>query len=271
MPDPPVPPPDLTAYWNNRYSTIDATRSGHIDLPAEYNAWLYRRKQDQVRRAVARVGASLKGGRLLEIAAGSGAWMAFWEAQGVSGYLGIDLSERAVDGLRTRFPHHEFLQRDLNDLRIGEAVGFGYEFVSAIDVLYHVVDDARFRAVLADLATVLKPGGYLLIHDQFLRGPAQEYGGYIRWRPETEFVSALEAAGFEVLYRRPTFFFMVQAADFTGWPARAMRVLWDQLQRPAISRAPKFAGATGYLVDTVICSVLTEGPAFNVMVCRKRR
>lgn len=176
MPDPSVPPPDLTAYWNNRYSTIDATRSGHIDLPAEYNAWLYRRKHYQVRRAVVRVGASLKGRRLLEIAAGSGAWKAFWEAQGISGYLGIHLGERAVDGLQTRFPHHDFLQRDLKDLRIGEAVGFGSEFVSAIDVLYHVVDDARFRAVLADPPTVLKPGGFLLIHNQFLRGPAQNYG-----------------------------------------------------------------------------------------------
>lgn len=270
MPEPSPPPLDLTAYWNNRYSTIDATRSGHIDLPAEYNAWLYRRKQDQIRRAVAKVGASLKGGRLLEIAAGSGAWMAFWGAQGVTGYLGVDLSQRAVEGLRTRFPHHKFLQRDLNDLHIGDAVGTGYDFVSAIDVLYHVVDDARFRAVLADLSTVLKPGGFLLIHDQFLRGPAQNYGGYIRWRPRTEFVAALNAAGFDVLYRRPTFFFMVQAADFTGWSARAMHLLWDQVQRPVIDRAPKIAGATGYLVDTAVCSMLKEGPAFNVMVCRKR-
>lgn len=271
MPDPSPPPLDLTAYWNDRYSTIDSTRSGHIDLPASYNAWLYRRKQDQVRRAIAKVGASLKGRRLLEIAAGSGAWMAFWEAQGVSGYLGVDLSERAVKGLRTSFPHHEFLQRDLTDLHIGEAVGTGYDFVSAIDVLYHLVDDHQFAQVLVDLSSVLKPGGLLLIHDQFLRGPAQDYGGYIRWRSRAEFVAALDAAGFEVLYRHPTFFFMVQATDFTGRPARVMHLLWNQFQRPAIGRAPTVAGAIGYLVDTAICSMLREGPAFNVMVCRKRR
>jgi SAM-dependent methyltransferase len=270
MSDAPRPPIDLTAYWNRRYDTIDATKSGHIDLPAEYNEWLYRRKQAHVRRVVARVGGSLRDARLLEIAAGSGAWMAFWQAQGVGDYCGIDLSERAVEGLRERFPQHRFLQHDLNDLRVGDAVGAGYDCVSAIDVLYHVVDDDRFGAVLSDLASVLKPGGLLILHDQFLHGPPQEYGGYIRWRALTDYEAALHTAGFEVLDRRPTFFVMVQAADFSGWSAKLMHALWDRLERPAIERAPRLTGAIGYAVDTAICSVLKNGPSFNVMVCRKR-
>lgn len=73
-----------------------------------------------------------------------------------------------------------------------------------------------------------------------------------------------------MLYRRPTFFFLVQTADFTGWSARAMHALWVHFQRPVINRAPQVAGAMGYLVDTAVCSTLNEGPAFNVMVCRKR-
>lgn len=270
MSDAPRPSIDLTAYWNRRYETIDATKSGHIDLPAEYNEWLYRRKQAHVRRAVDTVGGSLRDARMLEIAAGSGAWMTFWKQQGVSDYCGIDLSARAIEGLRERFPGCRFLQRDLNDLHIREAVGSGYDCVSAIDVLYYVVDDDRFRAVLADIASVMKPSALLLLHDQFLHGPTQNHGGYIRWRRLEDFEAALRAAGFEVLYRRPTFFFMVQAADFSGWSAKIMKALWDHVQRPAIERAPRLAGAIGYAVDTAICSTLKNGPSFNVMVCRRR-
>jgi SAM-dependent methyltransferase len=270
MPDAPQTPIDLAEYWNRRYDTVDATRSGHIDLPVEYNLWLYRRKQDHARRALAEVGASLRGARLLEIAAGSGAWIPFWEGQGVSDYCGVDISERAIEALQGRFPARRLFRHDLNDLNIAGVVGAGYDCVSAIDVLYHVVDDGRFAGVLKDLASVVKPGGILLLHDQFLHGPPQNYGGYIRWRRLADYQAALESAGFEVLYRRPTFFFMVQAADYTGRPAQVMHAIWDHLTRPAIGRAPSFTGAVGYVTDTVICSLLRNGPSFNVMVCRKR-
>ena len=270
MPDGQEPPVDLTEYWNKRYDTIDATKSGHIDLPAEYNAWLYLRKQRHVAKAVAKLGGSLRGARLLEIAAGSGAWMAFWEKQGVLDYCGIDLSQRAIDGLKTRFPGHRYFQRDLNDLGMAGVVGSGYDCVSAIDVLYHVIDDQQFRAVLVDLASVLNAGGWLIIHDQFLRGPTQDHGGYIRWRTLTDFEAALRDAGFEVLYRRPTFFCMVQVADFSGWAAKVMRSLWDRVTYPAIARFPRLAGAIGFGVDSVVCAALRDGPSFKLMICRKR-
>lgn len=263
-------PLDLTAYWNNRYATIDTTKSGHIDLPAEYNRWLYRRKQYLLARALAGVGRTLRGANLLEVAAGSGAWMDFWKRQVVARYCGIDLSARAVDALSERFPQHRFIQRDLNDLGLVDVVGAGYDCVTAIDVLYYVIDDGRFRSVLADLASVLKSDGLLILHDQFLHGPAQDHGGYIRWRPLDYYETSLREAGFEVLWRKPTFFFMVQAADFSGRAAVVMRWLWNHLVYPAITRAPRLAGALGLAVDTSICAMLKNGPSFNVMICRKR-
>jgi SAM-dependent methyltransferase len=269
MSDEQKPTFDAAAYWNKRYDIVDIARSGHIDLPVEYNAWLYRRKQDHVAKAVANAGSSLRGIRLLEVAAGSGAWIDFWNWQGVADYLGIDLSERAIESLKQRFPGRHFLQRDLNDPGLAKAVGAGYDCVSAIDVLYHVVDDERFRAAVVDLASVLKPGGLLIIHDQFLHGPARDHG-YIKWRSLKEYESALTAAGFEILYRRPTFFFMIQTVDFSGFSARAMDGLWNWILYPTIRRLPNLAGAAGYVADTVICSVLREGPAMEMMVCRKR-
>jgi len=270
MPEEQRPPLDLVAYWNKRYAAIDATKSGHIDLPVEYNAWLYRRKQAHVAKAVARLGRSLRGGRLLEVAAGSGAWMGFWAAQGVADYAGIDISQRAIDDLKRRFPADRFWQRDLNDLGLAGAVGTGYDCVAAIDVLYHVLDDRRFAAVIADLASIVRDDGLLIIHDQFLNGPAQDHGGYIRWRTLAQYEEALQAAGFEILYRRPTFFFMIQTADFSGRAARVMRSLWEGLTYPAIERAPGLAGAVGYAVDSALCALLHEGPSMELMVCRKR-
>ena len=261
---------DATAYWNKRYNTIDVTKSGHIDLPAEYNTWLYRRKQKLVASAVASVGSTLRGGKLLEVAAGSGAWMNFWIKCGVNEYLGIDLSERAIGALQQQFPKHGFLQRDLNDPGLPRAVGMNYDCVAAIDVLYHVTDDGKFRAVMHDLAAVLNPGGLLIIHDQFLHGAALDHGQYIRWRSLAEYEDVLHGAGFEILFRRPTFFFMIQTVDFSGTAANAMKILWNRVTYPLIAHFPRFSGAVGYVLDSLICAVLREGPSMEVMICRKR-
>lgn len=263
------PPFDLTGYWNKRYEFVDVTASGHIDLPAEYNTWLYRRKQDHLASAVARVGGSFHGSKLFEVAAGSGAWMNFWDSQGVREYFGIDLSERAINDLTRRFPRHRFVQRDLSDPALAATVGTGYDCVTAMDVLYHVTDDDRFAAGVKELVSLLKPGGLLVIHDQFLHGPAAHHG-YIRWRSLSQYEEVLDWAGVDIVYRRPTFFFMIQTVDFTGLAARIMSALWARFSEPAIARFPRFAGAIGYVVDTAICAVLHEGPSMEVMVCRKR-
>ena len=268
MPEKQKPVFDATAYWNERYRTIDVTKSGHIDLPAAYNVWLYRRKQRNVAKAVAKAGGSMNGNKLLEVAAGSGAWMDFWKRQGVADYIGIDLSERAVAGLRLSFPKHRFLQRDINDSELAKAVGNGYDSVSAIDALYHVMGDKQFSTALVELASVLKPGGLLIIHDQFLHGPARDHG-YLKWRSIGEYVYALDAAGFEILCRRPTFFFMIQTVDFKGFPAKFMEALWTNVTYPFIRRFPGLAGAMGYALDTAICTFLREGPSMEIMICRK--
>lgn len=260
---------DAIAYWNKRYETVDASRSGHIDLPAEYNKWLYRRKQDHIAKAFSRIGASLHGTNLLEIASGSGAYMDFWAGQGVANYSGIDLSERAVESLRQRYPGRRFLQFDLNNSGLASEVGTQFGCVAAIDVLYHVTDDGKFAAALKEIASVLSPGGLLINHEQFLHVPERNHG-YLKWRTLDHYLAVLDAAGFDVLYRRPTFFFMIQPVDVAGFKATVMNALWNRMTGPIVERLPDLAGAIGYAVDSAVCSVLQEGPSMEVMICRKR-
>jgi 2-polyprenyl-3-methyl-5-hydroxy-6-metoxy-1,4-benzoquinol methylase len=269
MPDEPKQSFDAAAYWNKRYATVDVTKSGHIDLPAAYNVWLYRRKQAQLGRALAASGVSLRGARLLEVAAGSGAWMDYWTSQGVADYLGIDLSQNAIDELIKRFPTQRFLQRDLNDAGLSAAVGEGYDCIAAIDVLYHVLDDARFTGVLVELARSLKPGGLLAVHDIFTHQAPIDHGRYIRWRTLAQYEAALRAAGFEIVYRRPTFLFMVQNSDYTGAAGKALNFTWRFLTYRLIAHFPRVAGAFGSFVDSFACRFLKDGPSMEFMICRK--
>ena len=262
-------PFDAAAYWNKRYATVDVTKSGHIDLPAAYNVWLYRRKQAQFARAMKACNASLKGARLLEVAAGTGAWMDFWESQGVEDYLGIDLSQNAINELNSQYPSRRFLLCDLNEPGLLSVVGGGFDCVVAIDVLYHLLDDDRFNNALHDLSCSLKPGGLLVLHDIFLPREPVDHRLHIRWRTLAQFETAFDEAGLEIIYRRPTFLFMVQNASWKGLRAKALDGLWRAFSYPLISRLPRVAGALGCFADSLACRFMTSGPSMEFVICRK--
>lgn len=260
---------DREAYWAERYRVLDISRSGHIDLPVAYNRWLYRRKRECLFRDLARAGFEPKGASILEIAAGTGVYVDAWKRAGAGRLVGIDISQAAVEGLRRRFPEFAFHKRDLGEPALVSITGTGFDLVTAVDMLYHIVEDERFPAALANLSGAVRPGGWLAIHDVF---PYRELDfGYIKLRTLADYSRALDAAGFDILSRTPTFFFSVQAHDIAEPAARARREgIWNRFTAPLIRRAPGLAGAFTYALDRTLGAVSSEGPSFEMLVCRKR-
>jgi SAM-dependent methyltransferase len=261
---------DPETYWANRYSVIDVTRSGHIDLPVAYNLWLYRRKKEHLLNLLRRQGFEPKGASVFEVATGSGVYVDFWRQQGIARLVGIDLSEAASAAMRTRFPQYHFHKRDLAEPGLAELVGTGFDLVTAVDVLYHIVDDEGFARSLENIAAVVAPGGLLAIHDIFLHGQTREFG-YMRLRSLSDYTRALERAGFEVLVRKPTFFSAVQWLKPQRPSAERLHDwVWSRVMSRLLARGSHAAGAATYTLDRVLGGILREGPSFDMMICRKR-
>jgi SAM-dependent methyltransferase len=257
------------SFWEERYSRIDLSRSGHRDLPETYNRWLYRRKQAVLRRGLARIGFAPRGKRVLEIGAGTGAYVDFWKGLGVEHLTGLDISQAAVGHVRERHPEFSFLHRDITRPALRSDCGGDFDLATALDVLYHVVDDARLQAALANVADVLRPGGVLAIHDQFLHRPSEDHG-YIRWRSLSDWHRLLLSAGFEVVSRAPIFYGMVQPNDCASTrAAERMAGLWSRLS-PWIQRAPGLLGVTLYALDSVLGTFVREGPSMELLLARRR-
>ena len=262
---------DAERYWAERYSTIDITKSGHIDLPPAYNAWLYKRKKEMLFKGLEFTGFSAAGASVLEIAAGTGVYVEAWRAKGVARLVGIDISAAATEHLRRRFPEYTFHKRNLADPGLADLVGRDFDVVTAVDMLYHVVRDPDFQVAIGNLAATVKPGGLLVIHDLFLREPEQDFG-YIKLRPLDAYRASLDAAGFDIAWRRPSFFFSVQPKHMHSPAAmRRMERIWRGVTEPLIRRVPGVAGCMTYCADRVICGTLAEGPSFEMMICRRRR
>jgi 2-polyprenyl-3-methyl-5-hydroxy-6-metoxy-1,4-benzoquinol methylase len=256
-------------YWQERYARLDITSSGHRDLPEKYNRWLYRRKQAVLRRGMRHIGFAPRDKRILEVGVGIGSYLDFWQRCGVREITGLDLSAAAITFLAERYPQVRFHRRDVTVAGLQADCGTGYDLVTALDVLYHVVDDALLDSALRNIFEVLRPGGVFALHDQFLHRPS-EHHDYIVWRSLVQWEQALSRAGFEIVYRAPIFFCMVQPNDCVSPRAAArMDALWGR-SNILIHRLPSLAGVIGYTVDTALGAMLDEGPSMELMLARRK-
>ncbi|KMP10859.1 hypothetical protein UR09_04990 [Candidatus Nitromaritima sp. SCGC AAA799-A02] len=97
-------------------------------------------------------------GRVLDAGCGDGFFaQKLSELTDLQEITGIDVSERAIEIARTKYPNLNFLSGELNHIPLDDS---SCDFVSFVEVIEHLVD---VDGTLEEIARVLKPGGILLI------------------------------------------------------------------------------------------------------------
>src|ERR1043165_1066567 len=109
----------------------------------------------------------------------------------------------AVARLPRAYPDARFVRGDIGGaLETLPLAAGSFDAVSAFDVLFHIVDDAQYARAFRNLPARLRPGGWLLWSDNFLRHDTERVAHQAS-RPLRESVRLLEDAGFEVVRRVP--------------------------------------------------------------------
>lgn len=128
------------------YANLEAVEGTH---------WYYAGKRDAVRYWLARVRPPQPSDTLLDCGAGTGRFAQEMEAH--CRVLVLDDHAEALERLRTRFRPEQILALAGDQVPLPAA---SLDYVTALDVLEHVPDDA---AVVRGFARLLKPGGLAVI------------------------------------------------------------------------------------------------------------
>jgi SAM-dependent methyltransferase len=261
-------PFDPEQYWEGMHRHNRGFAAvGFAGLGVGFNRWMYRVRRLVLRRALGRAGIRVEGSTVLDVGSGTGFYVRTWLALGAAQVVGIDLSDAAVQALRAEFPTAEFARDDIAEASEATRSRL-YDMVSAFDVLFHIVDDERFNRAIGNLAQITRSGGYLLLSDNFLHGPAIR-GRHQVSRPLSEIDDALRANGFEMMLRVPMFFLMNTPIDSRS---RVLSLWWRAIS--GICRRSHGAGAVlGALLfplELVLTAVAREGPSTELVVCRRR-
>ncbi|MFI5370758.1 MAG: class I SAM-dependent methyltransferase [Candidatus Eisenbacteria bacterium] len=177
-------------FWDQRLSQqFDLRGTGETGLSLAYNRACYRLRHDVLEHTLARHHVDPRGRSVLDVGCGTGFFTDYYLSRGAR-VTGMDIAPTSIARLAERHPAARFVLADVSETAPPER----YDLVNAFDVLYHIVDDARWERALGNLCDAVTPGGWLLVTDAFptREQPARE-AAHNRMRSLARYVPALRA------------------------------------------------------------------------------
>jgi SAM-dependent methyltransferase len=271
-------------YWARLHREHAAKLSavGYGALGEGFNRVCYGRRLRAAERILRFSASPFPPSRVLEAGVGVGAYSRLWEPLGVREWVGVDISAEAIAALRKRFPNQSFHEVDLASR---DEVSWRpvrerapYDAITAIDVLYHVIDDEKWVSALQNLAVLLRPGGVLVVSDVFVDA-TQQRAPHVRRHPLSEYRAVLEGSGLSLVRREPVFAVLGDPVPHTGFHPmeRFMSGTWRIMQKglrvtPAVIRGPVGAATATVLspLDALLCRLgVTEGVNLELAAFRR--
>ena len=189
-------------FWQERLSQhFDLRGSGETGLSMAYNRACYALRAEVLTQALRDHGFDPKDREVLDVGCGTGFFTAYYLARGAR-LTGIDIAPVSIETLRARHPEARFLLADIGEQPIPPANQGRYALVNAMDVLYHITDEARWEAALNHLTGAVGDQGLLVISDAF--SEMERLADHNRMRPLGRYRALLNAAGLQLAGLYPT-------------------------------------------------------------------
>jgi SAM-dependent methyltransferase len=189
-------------YWRARLGKCsDIHGTGLLGAPLAWQRWLYRGKERAYLKLLKRAGVEIRGCQVLDFGCGTGYFENFWEGQGARRADGLDIVPEVIERLQREHPNRKYVCADLSK-DPSQLVVFGSpQLVTAIDVLYHIVDDDALLPILRALTSIMEPGAYFLFTDKFKE--VSNCAPHVRFRSLDQWLRVLSEIGLELEDREP--------------------------------------------------------------------
>ncbi len=258
---------DPRSYWEQRLRASWGLHGvGFGGLGREYNAWLYRVRRKVFEQQIARLQLDWPNQHVLDVGAGTGFYLEHWKLAGVGSVAAADLTTTAVERLQLAFPGIACYRLDLGE-PLSDSLRQCFDLVSAFDMLFHIVDDQHYQTAIANLATLARPGGYVLFTEVFMPG-REVREPHIVLRDGQSIKHLLDANQLTIIARVPVF--MVMHA-----PVRMpfLNRIWFRLMRPIrrSEQAGMIGGGLLYLLELALLARIRYSASIELVICRVDR
>lgn len=257
---------DIKDYWEKRlHDNYGLHGTGYIGLGKNYNSWMYKVRKYIVTKKLKSLKTEYNTAAVLDIGSGSGFYVDIWKDLGVKQITGCDITSVSVKNLKNKYPTGDFLELDISSNVI--PISKQFDFISAFDVLFHIVDDDKYQKAINNIFNLLKPGGILIFSENFVHKKSLQ-SNFQSTRLLADIGSSFERAGFKILERVPMFYLMNAPVDSDG---PLINKFWYFLKR-GVSRGERYGSLIGcvlYPLELLLVTSSTESPSTEMMICKK--
>jgi SAM-dependent methyltransferase len=185
-------------FWGRRYQSFSLSESGWMGAGERYNGYLYECKRQALRRALSRIGVNEDSSvKVLDAGCGQGFFASVWQNHFPHAtYTGVDICEKVVSHLQSKFSRHEFFSGDLAAWQ--HPRGKQFDVIHSFEVLHLLLSDAAVESAVCNLSSQLKPGGHLLL-TAATPEDAVEPNEYIRHQGRMFWEAVFRKAGLELI------------------------------------------------------------------------
>jgi SAM-dependent methyltransferase len=264
-------------YWEELLAEqYNLSGVAYPELPESFNARFYRASEAAVRRALRRAdfAAGARPGRVLDVGAGTGAWIDFWSRLGAQEIVGVDLTETAVARLSKRYPEHRFVRADVSaELPVDPP----FDAVSAMSVLLHIPDERAFERAVRNVANVLRPGGVAVVLDPVVVhrwwGTPFTDASNSRVRSVDEWRRVFDEAELDLVALEPVTWLLANPVDTRHRATfRLLSAYWRAASRivSGHERTGAVFAAAAAALDAALVRLGKAGPSTKCLVGRRR-
>jgi len=254
-------------YWNNRLKEhCNLEGVGCLGLGGLFNTYVYKAKVRTLRRIAKRLGISFQRKEILDVGSGIGFWIDYYISNGGKRIFGVDISSEAVQYLRRKYANQNMVkvfEGDFSTLDFGKV----FDFVSAFDVSYHVVDDNLWRNFIENLCKHTKNHGFIFISDTF-RKDYRDKITHVKFRPLTAYERIFRKNGVKIVDVVPIY-------SVLGWPFTGRQKIDKLLTIVYVlltytCRISKALTIFAYHVDSLLTHFKLFGISTKLLIAQKR-
>lgn len=253
-------------YWENRLQkSFNLHGVGDIGLGVNYNNALYEVRKFAFHKLMKSLKIDFSTKKVMDIGSGTGFYIERWKELNVKSIHGTDITGVVVENLGKQFPEHTFSQLDIGEKMDNPASQ--YDFISAFDVLFHIVDDARFEQAIKNIHGLLNDKGYFVISDNFVHGKTIRLEHQVS-RSHEYMTSTIEKTGFKHVKTIPMFVLMNDPVDTNNRIIK--KIFWTITKN--VRKGEKMGRLIGDLITPVekfLISLKTESPSTEIKVFQK--
>jgi 2-polyprenyl-3-methyl-5-hydroxy-6-metoxy-1,4-benzoquinol methylase len=257
-------------FWEKRLAKISGLEGvGYAKLGKQFNYWGYQVRKYAFMKIFNSLQKDISTCNVLDVGSGTGFYIDIWQKLGAANVTGVDITEVAVANLKKTFPTHLFFQHDISeDISNRKDLLGQFDFISTMDVLFHIVDDLKFEKAVMNIGSMLKQGGYFIYSDNFINGETVRRTHQVS-HSKKELFEMFDKAGFEVIQHKP---FMVLSNYPVDSKNPFLHVYWFLLENTVALVKPLGSpiGWLLYQVDKLLINLLDKSVSTEIVLLRKK-